>query len=244
MKVAVISDVHGNLGALEAVLKDMKSEGVEALYFAGDAVGYGPEPEECIELLTRECTASVAGNHDHGVTGQTSTALFNHIAVYVVDWTREVLSEDAMNTLKSWPMTVRSDKTDMMVVHANPVKPSSWEYVLSQQQMKLALEFFKERICVVGHSHMPFVTSMNINEELSMHGNGPGKVFFANDTRYLVNAGSVGQPRDQDTRACYILMDDEGIEIKRVEYDNEATAKKIEEKGIHIALAERIRYGF
>ena len=244
MKAAIISDVHGNLGALQAVLKDMNSQGVEAVYFAGDAVGYGPEPEECIELIVKECVSCVAGNHDQGVTGQTSTALFNHIAVYVVDWTREILSESAMDTLKSWPMTARSDDANMLIVHANPIQPSGWEYVLSQQQMKTSLEFFKERVCVIGHTHMPYITELDLSERLSAHGKGPGKVFFNNDSRYIVNAGSVGQPRDQDTRAGYVLMDDEGIEIKRVEYDNEATAKKIEEKGIHIALAERIRYGF
>ena len=245
MKIAVISDVHSNLTALEAVLGHIASAGpVDAVYHAGDVVGYGPDPNECVSRIKAECAASIAGNHDYGILGLTGIERFNPIAVSALEWTREHINEEALEALRALHLSQRIAEPDMLLVHATPEKPEGWEYVISALGMKKALEATSERICVIGHTHMPFVTELDAEGRLSPHGKGPGKIFFNPDSRYLVNAGSVGQPRDQDVRAACVLIDDEGIEIQRVEYDIDATAKRMVDLGLHIALSERIRYGF
>ncbi|MFC1549559.1 metallophosphoesterase family protein [Nitrospirota bacterium] len=245
MRIALISDVHANLRALEAVLKHIAGSGqVDAVYHAGDAVGYGPEPTECVERIEKECAASIMGNHDHGLLGLTDIEAFNPIAVSAIEWTRENISGDALETLRALPKTEKVRTPDMLLSHANPGSPDTWEYVMSANNMQSALNATKERFCVIGHSHMPFITELDAEGRLSPHGKGPGKVNINQDSRYLINAGSVGQPRDQDPRAAYVMMDDESIEVVRVEYDVEATAKHMLEKGLHLALSERIKYGF
>jgi len=245
MKIALISDAHANLRALEAVLSHIAASGpVDAIYHAGDAVGYGPEPTECVERIRKECAASIAGNHDHGVLGLTDIETFNPIAVSAIEWTRENISEGALETLRALPMTHKADAPDMLMTHANPATPERWEYVMSVLNMKSALEATEERFCVIGHSHMPFVTELDAEGRISPHGKGPGKVYINPDSRYLINAGSVGQPRDQDPRASYVMMDGESIEVVRVEYDVEAASRHILEVGLHLALSERLKYGF
>jgi len=245
MNIAFISDVHANLSALEAVLSHIEKSGqVDAIYHAGDAVGYGPYPTECVARITRECTASVAGNHDHGILGLTAMDRFNPIAVSALEWTRDKIPEETLETLRALPMTSKMEKPDILLCHANPAAPERWEYVMSGHNMQSALEATSERFCVIGHSHMPFVTELDNEGRLSPHGKGPGKVYLNPDSRYLVNAGSVGQPRDQDPRASYVLLADESLEVVRVEYDVEATARYMLEVGLHLALSERIKYGF
>lgn len=245
MRVALISDVHANLRALEAVLSHISSTGpVDAIYHAGDMVGYGPEPNECVDRIGSQCAANISGNHDHGVTGQCDIERFNPIAVSAIEWTREHISEESLKSLGSLPMTVRVEELDMLLCHANPAFPEKWEYVMSVLNMKTALEATSERFCVIGHSHMPFVTELDDEGRISPHGKGPGKVPVKPDSRYLINAGSVGQPRDQDPRASYVIVNDESIEVVRVEYDIEATAEKMLDVGLHLALSERIKYGF
>jgi len=245
MKIALISDVHANLNALEAVLSHIAQSGhVDAVYHAGDAVGYGPDPTECVARIKLECAASIAGNHDHGLLGLTDVDGFNPIAVSALEWTRENISEEALETLRSLTKKEKIDAPDILLTHANPAAPDKWEYVMSILNMQSALKATEERFCVIGHSHMPFITELDSEGRLSPYGKGPGKVFINPDSRYLVNAGSVGQPRDQDPRAAYVIMDDESIEVIRVEYDIDATVKKMLELGLHLALSERIKYGF
>ena len=245
MKIALISDVHANLGALEAVLSHIAASGpVDAVYHAGDAVGYGPDPTVCVARIKSECAGSIAGNHDYGLLGLTSIEEFNPIASSAIEWTRENISEEALETLRALPRTLKVETPDMFLCHANPAAPERWEYVMSILNMKSALEATEERFCVIGHSHMPFITELDGEGLLSPHGRGPGKVLINPDSRYLINAGSVGQPRDQDPRAAYVIMDEESIEVIRVEYDVEAASKRILDLGLHLALSERIKYGF
>jgi len=245
MRIALISDVHANLRALEAVLLHIVSGGpVDAVYHAGDVVGYGPEPTECVELLNKECAANIAGNHDHGVTGKESIESFNPIAVQAIEWTREHISKEALESLGSLERARKIEKHEILLSHGSPAFADRWEYVMSVLNMKTALEATSERFCVIGHSHMPFVTELDKEGNINPYGKGPGKVYIKPDSRYLINAGSVGQPRDQDPRAAYVLMDDESIEVVRVEYDIEATSRRMLDVGLHLALSERIKYGF
>lgn len=246
MRIAVLADVHANLDALETVLAHIaKGPAVDAVYFAGDAVGYGPDPDECVLRLKKECSAFVAGNHDQGFTGQTDTSAFNPLALEALRWSEGKVSDEAVEVLGSWPMTARPEGADMHLVHANPVKPEGWEYIMVAQAMESSFGAFKERLCVLGHSHMAFITELDAEGQMALYGNGPDRVPFKPGARYLINAGSVGQSRDQDPRAAYALIDyDEGMQIVRVEYDVNKTAERMVKVGLHLALSERLRYGF
>lgn len=245
MKIAIISDVHANLDALEAVLKHIAASGpVDAIYHGGDVVGYGPDPVDCVNRIKSDCTASIAGNHDLGLLGLTDMETFNPIAVSAIEWTRQNMDEESMEYLRTLPMSYKVEAPDMLLVHSSPHEPEKWEYVMSVLAMQKALEACSERICVVGHSHMPFVTELDAEGRLSPHGKGPGKMPFNDGSRYLINAGSVGQSRDQDIRAAYVMIDDASVEVVRVAYDVESVALRMLERGLHLALSERLKYGF
>lgn len=245
MRIAFISDVHANLEALETVLKHIDDNGkVDAIYFLGDAVGYGPDPDACISLIQSVADVSVAGNHDHGLLGITDITAFNPLAAEALQWSEDKISEQNLEVLKSWQLTNYLADESIFMVHASPDVPEKWQYVISVRNMEMAFKSFTGRICLVGHSHIPFVTELNKAGQMIPYGKGPGRVQFADAARYVVNAGSVGQPRDQDPRAGYIIIDDEGIEVVRVEYDFEATARRMVDLDLHVALSERIKYGF
>ena len=247
MSIAILSDIHANLDAFEAVLKDIEARGeVTAIYSVGDVVGYGPDPEQCVQKVNELCKGAVAGNHDHGLLGLTSMEISNPIAKEAIEWSQDKVTEAAKEIMRSWPMELDFEP-GFKIVHANPVSPETWDYLLSVQNMELSFKHMKEatRICVVGHSHIPFITELEGDTgRMSPYGGGGGKVFMKEGSRYLVNAGSVGQPRDQKPLAGYALIDDESIEIIRVEYDVNAMADRMVEMGVHLALSERIRYGF
>ena len=247
MSIAILSDIHANLDALEAVLKDIETRGgVTEIYSVGDVVGYGPDPEQCVQKVKELCKGAVMGNHDHGLLGLSSMETSNPIAKESIQWSQDKVSEEAREIIRSWPMVFDTDN-GIKIVHANPVSPEKWDYVLSVKHMELTFKNLDEgtRICVVGHSHIPFITELEGDTgRMSPYGGAGGKVFMKDNSRYLVNAGSVGQPRDQKPLAGYALIDEQSIEIVRVEYDVNALADRMVEMGVHLALAERVRYGF
>lgn len=239
MPIAIISDLHSNLEAVTEVLKDIRSRGVDAVYCLGDIVGYGPEPLEVIELCY-DCKLNLLGNHDEGVL-KTSYG-FNPIAREAIEWTREVLrpgflsggrKKRAWSFLRSLPVVYKTG--DILFVHASPRDPVM-EYVLradcqdifGRPSEKIVDIFSKiERLCFAGHTHDPGVivedgTFLKPVEFDNVFRLEPGR-------RYFVNVGSVGQPRDGDPRACYVIFDGDSVEFRRVEYDFEKTRKKIHE---------------
>ncbi len=241
MRLAAISDVHSNLEALEAVLVDLRNRKITRKAFVGDAVGYGPEPNEVTERIKSECrSGSVAGNHDWAVLGLTDVEYFNPVARAAILWTERAASVETRKTLESWPLAKVLKKDDLLLVHSTPVSPEEWHYLVSPSQAAAFFGSFSERICVVGHSHVPFIAELRTGGEVTAYSGGAE---LKEGCRYIVNAGSVGQPRDRDPRAAYALFEDDRVEIVRVAYDIAATQKKMAAAGLPEPLIERLSYG-
>ncbi|MFN8176574.1 MAG: metallophosphoesterase family protein [bacterium] len=238
--IAVISDIHGNLEALEAVLADARREAVEGIICLGDVVGYGADPSTCMERVAAETMASVLGNHDAAACDLRLADNFNEVARAAIRWTREHLTKEDLETLRSLPYDFVEGEARF--VHASPDDPPAWHYILTEQEAWNAFEACPEPVCFVGHSHVPLrVTLRRGRLEVT-----DGDVLeLKGDDRVLVNVGSVGQPRDGDWRASYGLWDPltRRIVARRVEYDLETAAKKIVKAGLPAVLAKRLGLG-
>jgi diadenosine tetraphosphatase ApaH/serine/threonine PP2A family protein phosphatase len=240
MRYAILSDVHSNLEALEAVLHDVGIRKIEDVLFLGDAVGYGPNPNECIELLVENCKILLAGNHDWGVIGQTDITYFNEYARAAIEWTKDVLTEKSHKTLGSFPITEEIEKGDMLLVHSTPKEPKEWHYLLTLWDAEINFHCFSNKFCFLGHSHYPFIIERLPSGELVTYKEAVAK---GQSERYIMNVGSVGQPRDGDPRASYAIVDEEKMEIIRVPYDIEAVQKKMKKAGLPALLIERLSKG-
>lgn len=247
--IAVIGDVHGNLPALEAVLSQCGE--CDAIWCVGDTVGYGPYPNECALRVSGSGAAAVAGNHDLGSLGTIDLLSFNSFARAACQWTGEVMERDTREYLDSLPLR-KQVEADVLLVHGSPRDPV-WEYVLERGQARAVFESFSERICFNGHSHAPVVFVSGAGEtddeaeravEMVIPRDGC-RLEVEGDRRYLVNVGSVGQPRDGDPRACYVIYNpEEGlITYRRVEYPVAEVQLKMEEEGLPEFLAGRLAEG-
>ncbi len=247
MRYAVLSDVHGNLEALSAVLADAASEGALGILCLGDAVGYGADPVACVELLGVRSTRIVAGNHEHGALGLVDLRWFNPTARAAALWTRERLGADHQRYLSGLPLS--STLGEATCVHASPRRPEEWDYLISAEDGFQAFAHFVTRLCFVGHSHRPGVWSLGSSGPAYEDLAGPAwhdhRIPFHDGRRYIINVGSVGQPRDRDPRAAYVLWDEDerSATLRRVTYDQKAAAAKILRAGLPRALAERLAHG-
>lgn len=247
MRYAVLSDVHGNLEALSTVLADAASEGALGILCLGDAVGYGADPAPCIELLGERSTRMVAGNHEHGALGLLDVRWFNAAARAAALWTRDRLGADHQKFLSGLPLaTTHGEAT---CVHASPRRPEEWDYLFSAEDGFQAFGDFATRLCFVGHSHRPGVWSLGSSgpayEDLAGPAFHDRRIPFHDGRRYIINVGSVGQPRDRDPRAAYVLWDEDerSVTLRRVTYDHKTAAAKILRAGLPRALADRLAYG-
>ncbi|MBF0538885.1 MAG: metallophosphoesterase family protein [Nitrospirae bacterium] len=241
MAYAVISDVHSNLHAIEAVLKDISDHRIDELYFVGDAVGYGPQPNLCIDLLKKDCEILIAGNHDWAVLEYISTEYFNIHAVEAVMYNRQVMTEQHMQDLEKFNLLKSSEKRNALFVHATPRDPENWDYLFSVKDAEINFEHFEQRLCFIGHSHTPVIIEQQQTGEILIH---RAKTEINETSRYIVNDGSVGQPRDGDPRASYVIVEDTSIEIVRVQYDVSKTQKEMEAAKLPFRLIERLAYGY
>jgi diadenosine tetraphosphatase ApaH/serine/threonine PP2A family protein phosphatase len=232
--------VHANLEALVAVLQDVDTRAIEDVLFLGDAVGYGPDPNECVELLVKQCKIILAGNHDWGVLGKTDITYFNEYARAAVEWTQGVLTKNNLNNLQSFPVRKEIEKEDMLLVHSTPKEPEEWHYLLTLWDAEMNFHYFDNKYCFLGHSHSPFIIERLPSEELVTY---KEKVSKGQTERYIMNVGSVGQPRDGDPRASYAIVDDEKMEIVRVPYNVGAVQKKMRKAGLPNLLIERLSAG-
>lgn len=232
MRLAIISDIHANLEALERVLADIEAAEADRLVCLGDIVGYGADPSACLDLVRERADICVLGNHDAAVFSLTERAFFNPNARLAVDWTAAQLSTDDIAYLKGLPYRVSSD--NLLFVHSAPRAPEQWDYVFSGMEARMYGRHFHERICFIGHSHVPGLYPIDAG--------GRG---YSHDRRFLINVGSVGQPRDGDWRSSYGLLDTVAgsYENRRIEYDVDAAARKIISRGLPRRLAERLRMG-
>lgn len=228
--LALISDVHGNLPALEAVLKKIDTYKPDQWLCLGDIVGYGPFPAECIDIIKDRNIPTVMGNHDAGVSGKLTIKHFRDPNRRLIQQTRDLLTEQQLQWLRELPVTLKEDNK-WMAVHANPVEPLKWEYVDSAIKARNILATIDTQLCFVGHTHIPFVVSDKI-----------GMLGFNKGHKYLINPGSVGQPRDEDFRASYCLIDTDKWEIKmqRVAYNTEKVLTGLTNLGFSRSESHRL----
>lgn len=232
MRIAILSDIHSNLAALEAVLLKMDSLAISTVWCLGDIVGYGPFPNECVDIVRRRCSLVVTGNHDSGVVGVTPVDDFNENGLRAIFWTRGALAAEHLEYLRGLPLTLMHDSCTL--VHASPADPSEWHYLHSVRGAVKNFRAFTTRICFIGHTHVPVV----IGEDGTVNR-------FTDKGRYIVNVGSVGQPRDGDPLAAFGVYDSETgrYESVRVPYAIEKTAEAILKAGLPEHLARRLYHG-
>ncbi len=242
MRVAILSDVHGNAAALEAVLGDIA--GCDAIWNLGDTVGYGPEPVRCMDLLAGVAPAvTLVGNHDLACIGLLDTSQFNLIARQATDWTADQLTASHRETLASYPQTaVVGDAT---LVHGSPRSPI-WEYIISAAVATENMGAFATRLCFVGHTHVAAVANDPADSgRVRYQRLEAGARIDVARGRAILNPGSVGQPRDGDPRAAYLIFDvDEAtVEMRRVAYPIERTQEAIASVGLPDVLGMRLALG-
>ena len=244
MQVAAITDIHANLPALEAVLAAIDETGVDEIWCLGDVVGYGAQPDACADLVRDRCDLCLVGNHDLAVLGDLDVAAFSEAAAAAVDWTRENIDSRTLEFLRELDPSGARDGIGLS--HASPRDPV-WEYVLSIDQAEACMEVQAERIGLIGHSHVALFFTAPGDGAGDTEGSqaGDGTVLDLADGRWLINPGSVGQPRDRDPRAAWLELDTEETTARfhRVAYPIETAAEPIAAAGLPQRLAERLYTG-
>ncbi len=224
--IGIISDIHGNWDALWAVLSDGASRSIREWICLGDIVGYGADPDKCVDIIRERCKIVVLGNHDEAAAQETSPDDFNPVARQAILWTRYALSESNKQWLKDLPLMQQD--ADRLYVHASPRSPEAWNYIFTESEARRQLEGLdlSIRSCFVGHTHESY------------------RYKNANDVE-MINVGSVGQPRDGDPRASYAILDETTgqLDFSRIDYDIEAARQKIIRAKLPRFLADRLLNG-
>jgi predicted phosphodiesterase len=241
MLVAVLSDIHSNLRALEAVLVSIGS--VDAIWQLGDVVGYGPDPEAVVQRLREAGAIGVRGNHDAAAVGDLSTEDFNADARVAVEWTRTHLSEETRAYLAALPEVLVPDGFDFTLAHGSPRDPI-WEYLTDTRAARENLSAFATSRCLVGHTHVPLILRQKGIHMEGLDVDAEDRLQL-DERRAILNPGSVGQPRDRDPRASYLLVDTTAGHAtwQRVRYDVEATQEAMLVAGLPPRLARRLSFG-
>jgi diadenosine tetraphosphatase ApaH/serine/threonine PP2A family protein phosphatase len=245
LRAAVISDVHSNQPALEAVLGAIDEAGVEEVWCLGDVVGYGAQPDACADLIEQRCDVCLAGNHDLATLGKLDISTFSDTAAVAVEWTRENASAATLDFLRG--LEPSGTRAGVGLFHASPSDPI-WEYVLSIDQAEAGLNAQAQRVGLIGHSHISlFFTRGDGAKAGDAQGAqaGDGAVLGLESGEWLLNPGSVGQPRDGDPRAAWLELDTEEWTARyhRVPYDVTTAAETILTAGLPSQLAERLEVG-
>jgi diadenosine tetraphosphatase ApaH/serine/threonine PP2A family protein phosphatase len=240
LRIAVLSDVHANLHALEAVLREVDVGGFDALWFLGDLVGYGPKPNECTALLQERAAICLAGNHDLVVLGKIPIDAFAGEAAAAARWTQTVLDEPGRAFLDSLQPTATAPGAEL--VHGSPRDPV-WEYVLTDDAAEAAFAHTETPLVLVGHSHVALEISNG--DDLRGEQAPAGTELELGRLRRLLNPGSVGQPRDGDPRAAWLEIDNASgrATFRRTDYSVELTQREMREEGLPDALAARLAFG-
>lgn len=232
MLIAIISDVHGNLPAAEEVFKaagDMKADTIHCL---GDTVGYGPFPNECVDLVRERCAVILKGNHDSGLVGDTPLTDFNQYGLSAIQWTRTAVTEENQEFLRGLPLM--TEQNGVTLAHSSPLNPDAWTYVLTMRAAQENFAAFTTRLCFIGHTHVPVI----IGEDGSVNK-------YSTTLRHIVNVGSVGQPRDGNAQAAFGMFNTttQEFQMVRVPYDIQKVARAIREVGLPEFLAQRLFQG-
>ncbi|MCY4020965.1 MAG: metallophosphoesterase family protein [Chloroflexi bacterium] len=242
MRILVISDIHANYTAFETVLSDCKGEW-DFVWCLGDVVGYGPDPNECVDQLKTMPQLCLAGNHDWAALERLDVRTFNPDARRAVQWTQETLTDENTRWLEALPVTfVIGEYT---LVHASPREPI-WEYILEPMIAALNFPHFETPYCFVGHTHQPVIYTME-SEDGNAESAAPiyNEPYALNGRRQIINPGSIGQPRDQNPAAAYGILDmTDGIfEHRRVDYDIRAVQRRMYDHNLPERLITRLEHG-
>jgi predicted phosphodiesterase len=248
MKIAFLSDIHANLEALNAVLDYTRKEGVDRYACLGDIVGYNPNPSECIKIVRElEPLCIVKGNHDAYAATDTPLNSFNPIAAAAIEWTRKNISEEERKWLNDLPLTANVYTQSVpaarfTAVHASLDEPENWGYIFDRYSAAACLQYQWQPLCFVGHTHAPIAFIRGLTE---INGGSYTTIKLDEDKKYLINVGSVGQPRDRDPRAAVVIFDVDANEVTlhRVQYDIAETQRKINAVGLPKRCADRLSFG-
>ena len=240
MKFAVLSDIHSNLEALQVVLDDAQQQKCTNFVCLGDIVGYGANPSECLELIRQLDCPTVMGNHDEYCAAEVDLTGFNPLAAEAIKWTRDQLTEDQRNWLRTLKYTRQAH--GFTIVHATLDLPEKWAYVFDKLAAGASFNYQHTQVCFNGHTHVPvgFVRGPN-GIQAGMY----TRIKLEVGRKYFLNVGSIGQPRDRQTTSSYVTFDliENVIELHRLEYDIPTTQKKIRAAGLPASLAERLQMG-
>jgi predicted phosphodiesterase len=241
MRVLIISDIHANLAAFEAVLVAAKDQW-DTIWCLGDLVGYGPDPNECVALLREHDHISLSGNHDWAVLGKLDVQNFNREAQIAIRWTQEAISTDTYDYLDSLPPALTL--SPFTLCHASPRQPV-WEYILDPYTAAINFDYLKTPYCLVGHTHVPVIFEERDDQHVLYHQPDYNALWRLNNHRLILNPGSVGQPRDSDPRAAFALLDTEKLiwQHRRIPYPFAVTQDKMRQFGIPTRLIKRLEYG-
>jgi predicted phosphodiesterase len=232
MRIAIISDIHANREALEAVSETVRRQNADSIVCLGDIVGYGASPNECIEIVRSLTPHILLGNHDEAAIDLTRAEYFNPYARIAAEWTHDELTEEHRSFIHGLPYTLKLE--GLLFVHSSPHDPAEWNYIITDADAEENFPAFDEPVCFVGHSHLPGIFSSDMRDGPVERGN-----------KFIVNVGSVGQPRDNDPRSSFGIFDTNLWEYQnlRVEYDVEKSATKIRKAGLPKPLADRLFVG-
>jgi len=242
MRYAIISDVHGNLEALSAVIGDIEKLEVDRVFFIGDAVGYAADPQKCIMLLDSVCDVMIAGNHDKIAATSLGMEDLGPAAMASLQWTIDTITGDEVRWLRR--LVMHQVENGMHLVHSHPDRPHLWRYMETPTDVEDAFACSENRILFIGHTHRPRVFFSKRGEIEGIDHEG-GPIYLEKGCRYIFNCGSVGQPRDGDPRASYGLLDmiEGSFSVRRVSYDIETAANKIYESGLPRDMGDRLFRG-
>jgi len=242
VRVAVVTDIHANLQALEAVISDVRADEIDELWCLGDVVGYGGDPDACVELIREHASVCLAGNHDLAVTGVIPLEDFSDVARRAAEWTMGRISQETLDYLQT--LVPANEEHEVSLFHGSPRDPV-WEYVLSPLQADLGFDVQRQPVCLVGHTHVALFYHRPREGDTSGQTQHGGDELDLSSGRWLVNPGSVGQPRDGDPRAAWLELDTElwTARYRRTAYDIDAAAWAIRAARLPHSLADRLSHG-
>ncbi len=241
MRYGIFSDVHSNLEALDAVVEAYKKERVDKYLCVGDIVGYAANPAECIKKIEMLAKVSVAGNHDWASVNLFSPDYFNPLAKKAISWTKDNLDAKGIRFLETLPLVYKNE--DLTMVHGTLEEPGDFNYMTDSYIAFGTFELLETAICFVGHTHVPEVFIKSGDGAISR--GRESHISIKRGDKYIINVGSVGQPRDGNPKAAYCIYDteDKSVQIKRIEYDAQSTRNKIIDSGLPASLGERLLEG-
>ena len=240
MRYGIISDIHGNLEALEVATEALSKEKIDRYMCLGDIVGYGTDPSPCIKRTRELCPVVVRGNHDAAASGTIDTRYFNEAARETIDWAREHITDSDVTFLRGLDLVYRNEH--LTLVHGTLQEPEAFHYMFDKNAARATFALLENNVCFIGHSHVPGIFSCK-NDKIEY--SYKKKTKLAGDAKVIVNTGSIGQPRDGDPRLCFCIYDVERqlIELRRLSYDVKKTQEKILEAGLPSMLAYRLASG-